>query len=78
MSQSIEWAHVASAPAYLLLGHEDAGDGNTPNSEIDGSDESENLALVLDGCALYGTPGELLEFLSTAVSMVSAHLAGQP
>lgn len=77
MSTTIEWAHVASTNAILVLGDEDAGDGNTPNGEIDGSDESQNIALVAEGCALYGTPAELLEFLSDSISKVSAHLAGQ-
>lgn len=77
MSQTIEWAHVASCRTFLAKGDEDAGDGNTPNGEIDGSDESKNIALVVEGCALYGTPGELLEFLADAVDKVSAHLAAQ-
>ena len=77
MAQTIEWAHVASTGLFLVEGDEDAGDGNTPNGEIDGSDESQNIALVAEGCALYGTPAELLEFLSEAISKVSAHLAGQ-
>ena len=74
MSQTIEWAGAADAAFALILGDEDAGDGNTPN---EGTEDAGYIALVLDGCAIYGTPGELLELLSDAVAQVSAHLAGQ-
>ena len=75
MSQSIEWAGAQNAHFYLVQGDEDAGDGNTPNE--DGANDG-HIALVLDGCALYGQPAELLELLSDGISKVSAHLAGQP
>lgn len=71
MSQSIEWAHAAN-PVRLVLGDEDAGDGNTPDDEL----AEGNIALVVEGCALYGKPAELLVLLSEAVSTVSGHLAG--
>jgi hypothetical protein len=74
MSQSIEWAH-ADARFSLVEGDDDAGDGNTPNGELDGGPE--NIARVVEGCALYGQPAELLELLADGVSKVSAHLAGQ-
>jgi hypothetical protein len=74
MSLTIEWAHVASAGMYLVLGDEDAGDGNTPNGEIDGSDESQNIALVVEGCALYGTPDELMAWLSAAKQRLISHM----
>jgi hypothetical protein len=74
MSLSIEWAS-ADAGVQLILGNEAAEDGNTPNGELDGGPE--NVALVVEGCALYGTPAELLELLSDGISKVSAHLAGQ-
>ena len=73
MSQSIEWAH-AHAGLQLITGQQDAGDGNTPDS---GEVEEGNIALVIDGCALYGQPADLLELLSDGISQISAHLAGQ-
>lgn len=77
MSQNIEWAHAKDNAFRLIQGDEDAGDGNTPEGEIDGSDESGQIGLVIDGCAVYGQPADLLELLSDAVSQISAHLAGQ-
>jgi hypothetical protein len=74
MSQSIEWAH-ADARFSLVEGDDDAGDGNTPNGELDGGPE--NIALVVEGCALYGQPADLLELLSDGIAKVSAHLAGR-
>jgi hypothetical protein len=74
MSNSIEWAH-ADNRFYLVEGDEDAGDGNTPNGELDGGPE--NIAQEVEGCALYGQPAELLELLSDGIAKVSAHLAGQ-
>jgi hypothetical protein len=71
MSQSIEWAHAVN-PVRLVQGDEDAGDGNTPDDEL----AEGNLALIVEGCAIYGKPAELLEFLSGAISTVSGHLAG--
>lgn len=73
MSQTIEWAH-ADAGLTLLTGDEAAPDGNTPN---DGEVSDGNIALVIDGCALYGQPAELLELLADGVAKVSAHLAGR-
>lgn len=78
MSTTIEWAHAGDATFCLVLGDEDAGDGNTPEGEIDGSDESGNIALVLEGCALYGQPAELLQLLADGLTLLSAHLAGHP
>ena len=73
MSQSIEWAY-ADNNIDLVLGDEEAPDGQTPDeNEL----ESGNIALVIEGCALYGKPAELLDMLSRGVSLVSAHLAGQ-
>lgn len=74
MSQTIEWAQADARP-LLVLGDEDAGDGNTPNGDTAGGPE--NIAVVVEGCALYGTPAELLQLLSESVQLVSAHLAGR-
>lgn len=73
MSTTIEWAH-ADAGVQLITGQEEAADGNTPDS---GEVEEGNIALVIDGCAIYGQPGEVLELLSDSIAMISAHLAGQ-
>lgn len=73
MSQSIEWAH-ADAGVQLITGQEEAPDGNTPDA---GEVEEGNVALLVDGCALYGQPAEVLELLAEAISLVSGHLAGQ-
>ena len=73
MSQSIEWAH-ADAGMQLITGDEEAADGNTPN---EGEVSDGNIALVVDGCALYGQPAELLELLAEGIGRISAHLAGQ-
>ena len=77
MSNNIEWAYVKDTYAHLLGPDDEADDGNTPAGEIDGSDESKNIALVVEGCALYGEPAHLLEFFSDAIAKISAHLAGQ-
>ena len=72
MSTTIEWAH-ANAGLTLITSDESAPDGLTPD---DGEASQGNIALVVDGCAIMGQPGELLELLSDAVAKVSAHLAG--
>ena len=74
MSTTIEWAS-ADQGVTLLVGNDEAGDGNTPNGEA--RDGADLMALTVEGCAIYGTPGQLLELLSDAVSMISAELAGQ-
>ena len=74
MSTTIEWADAGQALTFLT-GNEEAADGNTPNG--DGHPNENMVAIVVDGCAIYGTPGELLELLSDGVGKVSTHLAGQ-
>lgn len=74
MSQSIEWAHAGDNAMTLLLGDEAAADGNVP---CEAEDDDGTIALVVDGCALYGQPAELLELLSDGISQISAHLAGR-
>lgn len=74
MSQSIEWAHAGDNAFRLVEGDEDAGNGQTPNED---EDTTGNVALVIDGCALYGQPFHLLELLADGLAQVSAHLAGR-
>jgi hypothetical protein len=74
MSNNIEWAHAEDNAFRLVEGDEDAGNGQTPNSD---EELTGNVALVIDGCALYGQPAHLLELLADGVSKLSAHLAGQ-
>lgn len=74
MSQSIEWAHAKDNALRLIQGDEDAGDGNTPCED---EEDNGTIGLVIDGCALYGQPADLLELLSDGIAQVSAHLAGR-
>lgn len=75
MSTTIEWAD-ASQRFTFLGGDDEAEDGNTPNGDA-APGRPELIGLVVEGCAIYGTPAELLELLSDGISQVSAHLAGQ-
>lgn len=74
MTQTIEWARVRDG-GQLLLGDEAAADGNAPD---DSEATAGNIAVVVEGCAIYGQPAEMLEFFADAISKISAHLAGQP
>lgn len=73
MSTTIEWAHVAHNAFQLIEGDEDAGDGNTPNDEPDEG----QLALVVDGCAIYGDPEGLIAMLQDGIDKVKAYTAKQ-
>lgn len=60
MSDSIEWTHAENG--FTLIGpDEDAGDGNTPDTE---EVDPGNYGLRMGNCCLYGQPEELLELLS--------------
>lgn len=74
MSTTIEWAHAKDNAFRLIQGDEDAGDGNTP---AECPEDADHIGLVIDGCALYGQPADLLVLFSDAVSQISAHLAGR-
>lgn len=73
MTTTIEWAS-ARERLVLIQGNEEAADGNTPN---DGNDSAGRVALAVGGCAIYGTPADLLELFADGITQVSAHLAGQ-
>lgn len=69
MSDRVEWIDAAGGEVTLLTGAQTAVDGQYLDPG--------NIGLELPGAVIEGTPGELLELLSTAINKVSAHLAGQ-